>query len=171
MNLYICRKNVSIYKIIYTYIYIHIICIYIDLLLFSRPYGGWYAIIARPDTIYRAKQQQQWLLCWLLFDQADRPTPLVLYILYGWCEQTPHVVKMHETNKSENKKLDTGITGTNKWANIQVNIGPYSSKSLQMPFEKALFAMLVCPSADTLTSEFSRLTDDQPSTAAKGLNF
>lgn len=139
-----------------------------------------------PYMIGRAKQQQ-WMLCWLLFDQADRPTPLVLYILYGWCEQTPLHMSLSKCMKQnddlnqfrrlvhkfmdpmhEKRQLDTG---TNKWANIQVNIGPYSSKSLQMPLEKALFAMLVCPSVDNFTSEFSRLTDDQPSTAAKGLNF
>ena len=46
-------------------------------------------------------------------------------------------------------------------------------KCLQMPLEKAFFAMLVCPSVDTdLTSEFSRFfLTTRPSTAAKGLNF
>lgn len=96
-----------------------------------------------PVTIlYRAKQQQ-WMLCWLLFDRADRPTPLVLHILCRWCEQTPlhRLSKCMKQNDDlnqfrsfvhkfmdpmhEKRQLDTG---TNKWANIQVNIGPYSSK-------------------------------------------
>ena len=133
-------------------IYIHIICIYRSSAVFSSLW--WMIRYHRPIWYHIQSQAAAAVDVVLAFVRPGWPTHPVSFVhLYRWCEQTPHVVKMHETNKSdlnqfrsfvdkfmnpmhEKKKLDTW---TNKWANIQVNIGPYSSKNackclLKRPF-------------------------------------